>query len=140
MCFTTVLYRAINNNYRVCAIRYKKHLFRTLIADTFAKQMLGLMHRPSLKRSEAMLFVFGRQGVYPIWMLNMRFPIDILWLDQSLTVVSIVHSAKPCSSIFNCRSYSNSKKAAYVLETNAGVAKSAGIKAGSRLHAGAGCF
>jgi uncharacterized membrane protein (UPF0127 family) len=140
MCISKALYLAINNNYSICTVRYKKHIFRALVADTFLKQMVGLMYRPKIGRSEAMLFKFGRSGIYPIWMLNMRFPIDIIWLDENFVVTDVVHSARPCKSMFNCRSYSNSKKATYVLEAKAGTARRLGIREGSAFSADAKCF
>ncbi len=133
MCISKALYVAINNNYSICTVKYKKHIFRTLVADTFLKQAVGLMYRPHLKRNEAMLFTFRRGGIYPIWMLNMRFPIDIIWLGDNFQAIDIAHSVKPCSSILRCKTYSNKRNARYVLELCAGISNRFGIRVGSSL-------
>jgi uncharacterized membrane protein (UPF0127 family) len=88
------------------------------------------MHREALKKNEGMLFLFGREGKYDIWMPNMNFSIDIIWMDSSSKILKIVEDAKPCESIFECPAYASPDNARYVLELNAGVAKKAGMKKG----------
>ncbi len=131
MCFTYLLYRIIS--YPISLIRYKKHRFRTFIADSAGRQMLGLMHRPSMKAGEAMLFVFGREGRQGIWMLNMKFAIDILWLDPHGRIVDLVADAQPCGSVLGCRTYLPKSNAKYVLELKAGTAKKLGMREGDRI-------
>lgn len=94
-----------------------------LVADTSLKRAIGLMHRKSLKSNECMLFIFERSSRYGIWMLNMQFPIDIIWLDERKRIVSFVKNAKPCKSIFNCKAYYPEKRSKYIIETNAGFMK-----------------
>ena len=104
-----------------------------LVADSLPKLMLGLMHMDSLGKSDGMLFIFGREARHRIWMLNMLFPIDIIWLSKQLIVVDIVEDAKPCSSIFRCKTYLPGEKALYVLELKAHMAKGLGIHKGVKL-------
>jgi len=104
-----------------------------LVADSLPKLMLGLMHMDSLGKSDGMLFIFGREARHRIWMLNMLFPIDIIWLSKQLIVVDIVEDAKPCSSIFRCKTYLPGEKALYVLELKAHMAKRLGIHKGVKL-------
>ncbi|MDQ3070827.1 MAG: DUF192 domain-containing protein [Acidobacteriota bacterium] len=66
------------------------------VADTEAKRQRGLMFRERLAETEGMIFVFEQPGFYPFWMQNCRIPLDILWLDSSFRIVSIVESAQPC--------------------------------------------
>ena len=44
---------------------------------------LGLMFRPSLPEDKGMLFVFEYSDFHGIWMKNCKFPIDIVWLDET---------------------------------------------------------
>jgi len=104
-----------------------------LVADSLPKLMLGLMHMDSLGKSDGMLFIFGREARHRIWMLNMLFPIDIIWLSKQLIVVDIVEDARPCSSIFRCKTYLPAEKALYVLELKAHMAKRLGIHKGVKL-------
>jgi len=77
-----------------------------------------------------MLFVFDRPGPYGIWMKDMRFPIDILWLDSSKQVVSIKRRAEPSSypDIFTPEA-----DAEYVLEISAGFAGEHDLKIGNQI-------
>jgi hypothetical protein len=120
-------------SHQTSQIKYKRHLFNVLIADTQVKQMLGLMHRKGMKRNEGMLFIFNKANFYSIWMLNMKFPIDILWLNGKGVVVDSIKNAKPCKSIVSCKEYRPKKPAVYVLEVSSGVIDELGIKEGERF-------
>src|SRR4030042_4940512 len=41
----------------------------------------GLMFREKINEDQAMLFIFEEEDIHSFWMKNMRFAIDILWLD-----------------------------------------------------------
>ncbi|MBI5252912.1 MAG: DUF192 domain-containing protein, partial [Euryarchaeota archaeon] len=58
-----------------------------------------------------------------IWMKNMLFPLDIIWLDSDLKVVHIEHDIPPCKEE-SCPIYLPSSPARYILEVNANVTKS----------------
>lgn len=102
------------------------------IADTFAKQTRGLMFRENLPENRGMLFVFKNEARHGIWMMNMSFPIDIIWLDSQKEVVHIVENAKPCETVTLCKPYFPPGNAKYVLEVNAGFVAKHGIELGSK--------
>lgn len=104
-----------------------------MVADTTGKKMLGLMRRESLKANQGMLFPFGNDGRHDIWMLNMKFSIDILWLDRNFRVLKIVRNAEPCRSLWSCVPYASPSGARYVIELKAGASKTNSIKKGSRF-------
>lgn len=79
----------------------------------------GLMFRPSLPARRALLFVFDSLDFHSIWMKNCRFPIDIVWLDEERRVVHVTPRVPPCRAD-PCPSYQPMRKAAYVVEMNAG--------------------
>ena len=54
---------------------------QALIADTLATRALGLGNRSNIASDQAMLFIFDTSDRYGFWMKDMRFPIDMLWLD-----------------------------------------------------------
>lgn len=98
---------------------------KTLQVEVMVKdedRQMGLMFRPSLAQDRGMLFVFADLGFHGIWMKNCRFPIDIVWLDESKRVVHVEESVPPCKAD-PCRVYAPLRKAAYVLELNAGQAR-----------------
>lgn len=121
--------------YKRTVIKYKKHAIRAEIADGFAKQMIGLMYRDSIGDDEGMLFplLFNFRSAASIIMWNMRFSIDIVWLDRRRIVVDIVRNAKPDRSMFSGISYTPMKPSRYVLELKSGAARRLGIKIGEEM-------
>ena len=119
--------------YRIKTVKFGRHLFRVEIADSLGKMSRGLMGREGLGKDQGMLFVFGRDGKHPFWMLNMKFSIDIIWLDKDGKIVHIANSAKPCKSMFSCRQIEPRENSRYVLEFAAGTAKRINAKRGGRF-------
>jgi uncharacterized membrane protein (UPF0127 family) len=98
------------------------------------KKMKGLMFRASLGDGHGLLMPFERDRRHEIWMLFMRFPIDIIFIGEDKRVVDIKHSARPLGwSPATWRIYRPERPCRYVLETKAGLAKAAGTEAGDRL-------
>ena len=89
---------------------------RVEIADEEQERINGLSGREVLPREQGMLFVFEESGKYPIWMRNMNFPLDVLWIDASGVIVDIWPNAHPDSypQIFE-----PARSARYILEVNA---------------------
>ncbi|MBI4895567.1 MAG: DUF192 domain-containing protein [Candidatus Aenigmarchaeota archaeon] len=88
------------------------------IADTPETWTRGLMFHSPLKDNEGMLFVYDRESYYGIWMPNMSFSIDIIWMNNDGKIVNIVRNAEPCKSM-PCQSWRTSVPASYVLELKA---------------------
>ena len=107
--------------------------FRVEIADTQEKQALGLMFRDSMPRDEGMIFIFPNEAPRSFWMKNTRIPLDIMYFDKDLKLVSISADTPPCR-VSRCPSYPSSKPAMYVLELNAGMAAELGVGPGDLLE------
>lgn len=94
------------------------------IADTDPRRARGLMFQEQLPFDQGMLLVFDSPGKLSIWMLNMQFPLDMLWIDGNGTVVYIEKNVLPCKTAVEtvtCPSYKGGdKEAQYVLEVTAG--------------------
>jgi uncharacterized protein len=96
-----------------------------LVADlaiTGEQRTKGLAVKDSLAENESMLFYFPKANEYAFWMKDMKFPIDIIWLDTDRKVIHIEHSLEPCDSDA-CPLYKPEGKTQYVLETVAGFAQ-----------------
>ncbi len=101
------------------------------IANSSATKAKGLMGRESLGENEGMLFVFGRSGIYPFWMLNTTIPLDAIHIAESGMVVDILEM-EPCGlNVTKCRLYTPKAQAKYVLEVNRGFSKKNSIIAGN---------
>lgn len=94
-------------------------------SDAFAK---GLAGRPCITDSEGMLFKFTQPGRYPFWMKDMKFPIDIIWIDPNHRVAAIEVDEKPSSYPDK---FVNQNPAQYVLEIKANLSKQLNIEIGT---------
>jgi uncharacterized membrane protein (UPF0127 family) len=102
------------------------------VVTTPEKQRLGLMFRDSMADDHGMLFVFPREAPRSFWMANTRIPLDILYFDADLKLVSASENTPPCRTE-DCPSYPSTGPAKYVLELNAGKAAELGVGPGSTL-------
>jgi uncharacterized membrane protein (UPF0127 family) len=100
------------------------------VANTKSSRELGLSGRVTMKDGEGLLFVFDNPGRYGFWMKDMKFPLDILWINSSGIVVEAVYNATPESYP---QTYINALPASYVLELKAGQAKEFDISLGSKV-------
>ncbi len=90
--------------------------FNLETAGTPEERQIGLMQHVSLAEDTGMFFIFNNEDRHSIWMKNMNFPIDIIWIDNNYNVIDIKRNAEPC--IDNCEVYSPKSDAKYVLEVN----------------------
>ena len=102
------------------------------IVDTPEERERGLMFHRKLKEKEGMLFIFDSEGIYKFWMKNVFFPIDIIWIDSSLSIVYIKRNALPCTTV-RCQIYTPSVNAKYVLEVMANFTEKYNIKVGEHV-------
>ncbi len=107
------------------------NIYTVELATAPAQWEKGLSGKPSLAQNQGMLFVFPQPQVQYFWMKDMKFPIDIIWLDENYTVLGTVENAPPCKN--NCPTYNSRVPAKYVLEVPAGTVKREGLKPGDRL-------
>jgi len=108
------------------------------IADTDPRRARGLMFQEQLPLDEGMLLVFDDANKRSIWMLNMQFPLDVIWIDDNNKVVFIEKNVPPCKTALEtvtCPSYKGgSKDAKYVLEVTAGFVEEFKITTESTLE------
>lgn len=76
-------------------LRIGEHELQVEAADTDAERTLGLSGRNELSEDRGLLFVFPTSGNHGIWMKDMNFPIDIIWLDEDKKVVHIEREVRP---------------------------------------------
>ena len=99
-------------------------------ADTREKQTQGLSGRKVLKEDAGMLFVYENVGNPRIWMKDMHFPIDIIWINREKEVVEIHENISPDTYP---QVFYSSVPVQYVLEVNAGWSKKVNITIGDTI-------
>lgn len=97
------------------------------IADSEKEREQGLSGRDYLGDDAGLLFIFERDDFYHIWMKDVRFAIDVIWIDKDGKVVDIENNVSPATFP---NSFTSDKPARYVLEVNAGWAGKNAIKIG----------
>jgi uncharacterized protein len=119
------IYRATTN--RSSKIRINSTAFSAEIVDTPVAREKGLSNRDKLGQNKAMVFVFERSENQCFWMRDMKFSIDIVWLDSNKKVSAIERNVSPASYPQNFCHDSQ-----YVIELNAGVAEQINVKIGDQ--------
>lgn len=108
------------------------------IADTKPLQTRGLMFQEKIPYDHGMLFVFDGEGERSMWMLNMQFSLDLLWIDSNGKVIHIEKDAQPCKSALETMACTftngNGNLAKYVLEVTSGFVDKYHITENSRLE------
>ena len=93
----------------------------------------GLAVKNELRENESMLFVYEEPSRHSFWMKDMRFPIDIMWVDSNGRIVHIEEKLEPCPLAPDCPSYAPNADSQYVLETVSGFAQRHNIDLGTYI-------
>jgi uncharacterized membrane protein (UPF0127 family) len=100
------------------------------VAATAQAQEKGLGDIASMPKNSGMLFWFTDDQTRCFWMKDMRFSLDIIWLDASRRITHIEPALSP-------KTYPNAfcpaEPARYVIELNSGEAAGAGLRNGETL-------
>ena len=102
------------------------------VAKTPLAQEKGLSGRAGLKPGSSMLFVFPAPNYYGFWMKDMKFSIDIIWVEQG-KVVEIAANTPPDDSP-DRPIYRPREPASLVIEVPAGFSQKYGLKVGDRVE------
>jgi len=103
------------------------------VAATAEARIRGLSGRSGMPTNTGMLFIFDRISVQSMWMVEMRFPLDILWLDEYMRIVNISYDCKPCPDRSRCPFFGSMYPVKYAIELNGGAARAFGLDVGDSL-------
>lgn len=110
--------------------------FTVEVAKTPEQQQAGLSNRKSLAQNSGMLFIFNKPDYYNFWMKDMKFPLDMLFINGT-TVMTVYENVPPPANAAeneNPPVIAPSGPIDKVLEINAGMVKKYGIKAGDTVE------
>jgi hypothetical protein len=114
-------------------VELKGQRYSIEIVEDDASRAQGLMDRTEMAADHGMLFVFQDDAPRTFWMKNTKIPLDMLFFDSKLRLVSVQRDVPPCLAD-PCRGYSSGAPARYVLELNAGHATKLGLHPGDELQ------
>jgi len=108
-------------------VRLGDAVLNARIAKTRDERTKGLSGTDKLAVDEALLMVYDDESQWSIWMKDMNYPLDIVWLDAHKKVVHIVKNAPPDSYPQTFVPKNNAK---YILEMNSGLVEEKSIRVG----------
>ena len=104
--------------------------YNFLLADTTEKRTQGLSGRDFLSDDTVMFFDFEEDDICGIWMKDMKFSIDLVWIDSAFKIIDLKESVAPStypeifSSISPCR---------YLIEVKEGFVKENAVEIGDKV-------
>lgn len=107
------------------------------VAKTDIQRRDGLSNQDSLPEGEGMFFEFAQKDIKPpFWMKNMKFAIDILWIDDNKIVQIDSEIQPPISGATDNELvlYLPNQPIDYVLELTAGFSEEHNIKVGDTIE------
>jgi hypothetical protein len=128
-----VLAYAAMNDSTVSTVQFPDgELVRVEVADDPIARIRGLSGRDGLDEGTGMLFDFGEPQQVSIWMKDMRFSIDILWIENG-EIVWVVQDAPPPTDGERVASFTPAVAATHVLELPAGFVRKHNVEMGDAL-------
>lgn len=118
-------------NPKTAIINFGQTRLSAIKASSEEQRIRGLGGRPALAKNQAMLFVFEKADKYCFWMKDMRFAIDIIWLDDDGRVLKILDNTQPDSYP---QSFCPAQPASYVIETVANLTVQENVRVGSLIE------
>lgn len=97
------------------------------VANTDSARVKGLSGTSPLGQNEAMLFIFDTPGRWGMWMKDMKYSLDMVWLDDSKQVVYLTQNVSPDTYP---KVFLPDTDARYVIELPAGFIQAHGIAVG----------
>lgn len=103
------------------------------VAKTPEEQQIGLSEHTTLAENQGMIFTYEKPGYYSFWMRDMKFPIDIIFLDGEKIVTVHKNVQPPTDKNASLPLYTSEQPANRVLETKAGLAEEYDLKKGDTI-------
>jgi uncharacterized protein len=100
------------------------------VANNPVTRAKGLSDRAYINKDQGMLFVFLETDIYGFWMKDMKFPIDILWINENQKVIGMQKNVSPNTYP---TSFYPPNPVKYVIETPGGFSDLHSIKVGDPI-------
>lgn len=125
-----VVAQIANRNSTTDILQVNGRSFSLQIARSEQQRELGLGKRASLPANQGMLFIFPQVQPECFWMKDMHFSLDMIWINTNKQIVYIKHNVGPSTYP---DSFCPTQPVKYVIELNAGMADSTGMRVGQTL-------
>lgn len=123
-----------NNPFKKSEVIINNKTFTVDLAKSEKEKMTGLSGRNSIDENSGMLFIFSKKDTYSFWMKDMKFPIDIIFIDSDKVVDVIQNATIPTTkNVALLPIYKGTSPSNYILEIKAGAAQKYKIKIGDKV-------
>ena len=103
------------------------------VADTPEKLLFGLAFQEALPPDGGMIYIFEATGPHRVTTKEYRFPVDMIWVDESHHIVSLAENVAPCLQESCVWHGSTAGAVRYLIQTEAGFVKQNGLASGEEL-------
>lgn len=110
----------------------KDKTFKITIAKTKEEKETGLSNKSSLAQDQGMLFTFEKGDFYSFWTKDMKFPIDIIYINEK-RIITIYKNIQPLKTGETPTIYKPEEPADMVLEINGGLSQKYGFEKGNEV-------
>jgi uncharacterized membrane protein (UPF0127 family) len=109
--------------------------YEIFVTETLEDKRQGLSIFEEINENQGMLFEFPEENYHSFWMKDMKFDIDIIFLDKDKKVIQIFENVQKDSYVNekNYKSYMPKLKSKYVIEIRSGESKKNRIKPGDAI-------
>ena len=107
------------------------HVVDAEIADTARLRERGLSYRDALVPGTGMIFLYDESTIRSFWMFEMRFCLDIVWINDGRVVGAAENACPAENSGDEIPRFRSPEAVQYVLEVDAGWMAANGITTGS---------
>ena len=109
--------------------------FSLEVADSPNERRLGLGGRDGLDEGHAMLFVWPEERPVTMWMKDVLFDLDAVFIDEELRVITVhAMKAQPGESLDELVRYRSGEPVKYVLEIVGSLAEECGFALGMEVR------
>jgi len=125
-----------NLDFSIGTIKIDNKIMNVEVADSNSERQRWLMFRhEKLEPNSGMLLVYDKPDLYSVWLLNIRYPLDLLWFDQQGSLVYFVKNAQPCNNILDpsACTFKNTKPSKFILAASSGFIQQNNITFNSKM-------
>lgn len=122
--------------YKVVNTKIGSKIYKLKVADTILKQHVGLSYRKGMEKEEGMLFIFSKPAIHEFCMVDMHFPLDLIWIrgDKVIALMENVPITKKRRQELKGKEILKIDRLAdKVIELNAGEAQKNNIRVGNTI-------
>ena len=103
------------------------------VADTPEKLLFGLAFQEALPSNGGMIYIIESTGHHRVTTKAYRFPVDMIWVDESRHIVSVMENVQPCQEGTCPWHGSTSDDVRYLIQTEAGFIQRQALTVGGEL-------